>query len=249
MDLKKIYKSCFQHTTSLVTPIGYNSIWDLMLRKQVHRDRQQRSQLRKSEKKGVIGLQNEGQLIIESLQEIIRPVLSDPDFQSTIFSHKYEYDPVLISESKSSDKVSSSTQTSYKLIHQTQSLNHQMEIFAKQTDQRKKSYKGDAFNLPAVELELSRIHHEKVEKNKVENLFNIQHEKLNPKFLKTPDKQSCCCLMDSDNIKLSARLKKSSMISGPTSCRCNCGGHNQRSEIRNILREMETNKLKISVRL
>ena len=161
----------------------------------------------KPEKKGVSGLRNEEQLILGSLKEIIRPVLSDPDFQSTIKSPKNEnlrailYDPVLISES----------------------------------------------NPPAVELELSRI--QKVGGEKVENVFNIQHEKLNPKFLKTPDNQSCCCLMDSDNIKLSARLKKSSMISGPTPCRCNCGGHNQRSEIRNILREMETNKLKISVRL
>ena len=180
----------------------------------MHRDRQQRSQFSKSERKGVSGLRNEEQLIPGSLKEITLPVLSDPDFQSTIKSPKNEnlrailYDPVLISES----------------------------------------------NPPAVELELSRIQHVKVGGNNVENLFNIRHEKLNPQFLIKAEKYSCCCLMDSDNIKLSARLKKSSShytqnISGATPCLCNCAGHNQRSQIRNILRGMETNNLKISVRL
>ena len=236
----------FQHTTSLVTPIGYISIWDLMLSKQVHRDRHQRSQLGKTEKKGVSGIRNEEQLILGSLKEIVRPVLSDPDFQTTMLSHKYEYEPVFISESKSSRKVPSSKQTFSKLPTK-------METYAKQTDQRKRHFKADSFNPLAVEIELSRI--QKVGGEKVENVFNIQHEKLNPKFLKTPDKFSCCCLTDSDNIKLSARLKKCSSlptqvdISGAVPCSCNCPGHNQRSHIRNILRGMETNKLKISVRL
>jgi hypothetical protein len=228
-----------------VTPIGYNSIWDYVLRKQVHRDRHQRSQIRKTEKKGVSGFRNEEQLILGTLKEIIRPVLSDPDFQSAILSHKYE--PVLISESISSDRVSSLKQSYSKMPTQIQSFNNKMEIFSKHS-------KAGSFDPPEVELELSRIQHQKVGGNKVENVFNIQHEKLNTKFLKTPDKSSCCCLTDSDNIKLSARLKKSSSyytqnISGAVPCLCNCGGHKQRSEVRNILRGMQTNKLKISVRL
>jgi hypothetical protein len=51
-----------------------------MLRKQVHRDRHQRSQIRKTETKGVSGLRNEEQMILGSLKEIIRPVLTDADF-------------------------------------------------------------------------------------------------------------------------------------------------------------------------
>jgi hypothetical protein len=221
----------FQHTSSLVTPIGCNSIWDYVLRKQVHRDRQQMSQIRETENKGDSELRNEEQLILGSLKEIISPVVSDPEFQSTILSPEYEKDQSFMSELKSSSK-----QTYSKLLPK-------MGIFG----QRRKHFKSDSFNQPAVELELSRI--QKVGAEKVENQFNIQHAKLNPQFLKTPDKPSCCCLIDSDNIKFAARLKKSPSISGATSCQCNCGDHNQRSQVRNIIRGMETNKLKISVRL
>ena len=81
-------------------------------------------------------------------------------------------------------------------------------------------------------------------KNTVENVFNVQHDKLNSRFIKS---QSCCLTRKTENIKISARLKREA---GDLHT-CACQGQNivQGRQIKNIVVGEGHRKLKIFVRI
>jgi hypothetical protein len=81
-------------------------------------------------------------------------------------------------------------------------------------------------------------------KNTVENLFNVQHDKLNSKFIKS----KCCCLnRKTNNIKISARLKRE--VGNIATCNCKGPANVHKTEIKNILGGAGHRKLKIFVRI
>ena len=84
-------------------------------------------------------------------------------------------------------------------------------------------------------------------KNTVEDVFNVQHDKLNSQFIKS---QSCCLFRHSrktQNIKISARLRRE-----PGDLHtCACQGQNivQGRQIKNIVGGEGHRRLKIFVRI
>jgi hypothetical protein len=80
--------------------------------------------------------------------------------------------------------------------------------------------------------------------NTVDTVFNVQHDKLNSKFIK---RQSCCLSRKTKNIKISARLKREA--GDFQTCACQ-GPHNvQGTEIKNIVGGEGYRRLKILVRI
>ena len=81
-------------------------------------------------------------------------------------------------------------------------------------------------------------------KNTVENVFNVQHDKLNFKFIKS---QRCCLTSKTQNMKISARLKREA----GNIATCACLGQNivHGRQIKNIVGGEEHRRLKIFVRI
>jgi hypothetical protein len=85
-----------------------------------------------------------------------------------------------------------------------------------------------------------------VEDNKdtIDTVFNVQHDKLNLKFIKS---QSCCLFRKTPNIKISARLKREA--GDLHTCACLSLDSVYRTDIKNILGGSWHGRLKIYVRI
>ena len=96
-------------------------------------------------------------------------------------------------------------------------------------------------------------------KDSVENMFNVQYDKLNPKTIKHEEKGNCCCPKDINVTKPSYRLKKSLPFppeqaeednnSETSPCNCKCPERNHGGQIRKIIGKLGDKKLKISAKL
>ena len=81
-------------------------------------------------------------------------------------------------------------------------------------------------------------------KDTVDTVFNVQHDKLNSKFVKS---QSCCFFRKTPNIKISARLKREA--GDLYICACQGPDSVHRTDIKNIVGGVGHKKLKIFVRI
>ena len=81
-------------------------------------------------------------------------------------------------------------------------------------------------------------------KNTVENVFNVQHDKLNSRFIKS---QSCCLTRKTQNIKISARLKREA--GNIATCACQSLNSVEGRQIKNIVGGEVHRRLKIFVRI
>jgi hypothetical protein len=94
-------------------------------------------------------------------------------------------------------------------------------------------------------MKLFNTKHIEDKKDTVESVFNVQHNKLNSQFIK---RQSCCLLRKTQNIKISARLKREA--GDLYTCACQQGQNSLRGrEIKNMLGGEGHRRLKIFVRI
>ena len=93
----------------------------------------------------------------------------------------------------------------------------------------------------------------------VENMINVQYDKLTPQSVKHEETKACCCPKDTISTKLSYRLKKSSAFLHKSAekeiphetppCNCQCAGRKLKGKFKKIIEEWCNRKLKLSVRL
>jgi hypothetical protein len=93
--------------------------------------------------------------------------------------------------------------------------------------------------------------------NPFKNMCNVLYDKLFPQSVKHEETKTCCCPRDRISTKLSYRLKKSSAFPydlaekgmNQEACYCECLGRNMEREIKKIIDELRSRKLKLAVRL